>query len=92
MSREVYVIRDGKLVLKHQAPPISHSAAIIPDFAESVKSMIDGKRYGSRSTYTRHIKDHGCEIVGNDFNNQSMDRPMQDVPGLVDDIKRAMGE
>ena len=91
MSRITLVWDGQKCVPKTAAPLTPTGPSIIGDI-QDVRSTIDGKVYSSRKHYRDHVKAHGCEIVGNDFNNLSMERPMPEVPGLVDDIKRAMGE
>lgn len=50
---------------------------IIGEFKEPVKSMIDGKMYHSRSSYTEHLKRHGYRVVGND---SSLTKPYTGMP------------
>lgn len=93
MSRTTYIWdrETRKMVPKSETPPVSAGPSVIGDI-QDVRSVLDGKVYSSRRHYRDHVKSRGCEIVGNDFNNQPMERERPDVPGLVDDIKRAMGE
>lgn len=92
MSREVYVLRDGELVPKSEAAPLhpvyGQGPVIHSDFSDPVRSMIDGKHYGSKRHYRDHVKSRGCEIVGNDF-NKPVAHTIPDVPGLKDTIRRA---
>ena len=87
----VYDHKKKKCVLKSEARRVSAGPSVIGDI-QDVHSLLDGKVYSSRRHYRDSVKAHGCEIVGNDFNNQPMDRPMRDTPGLKDDIAKAMGE
>lgn len=91
MSRRVYVWRNGKVVLKHQRP-VRARIHLIRDFQEPVKSLIDGKHYDSRRHYLDHVKDNGCEIVGNDFNDMPMTREVKDDSTIKDDIARTIEE
>ncbi len=79
------------MVSKSEVRRVSAGPSIIGDIQDT-RSMLDGKVYSSRSHYRTHVKDHDCEIVGNDLNNQSMMREKPEAPGLVGDIKRAMEE
>jgi len=91
MARKTYVWDGKKMVPKPEASYVPSGPSVIGDIGEVV-SAINGKTYTSRSTYGAHVKSHGCEIVGNDWNNLPMKREAQDAPDLVGDIKRAMGE
>ena len=91
MSRTTYVWDGKKMVPKSKAARVSSGPFVIGDI-QDVRSVLDGKVYSSRRHYNDHVKAHDCRIVGNDFNNLSMNREKPDVPGLVEDIKRAMGE
>ena len=81
----------GKMVLKHEVPRVSAGPSVIGDI-QDVHSLVDGKVYSSRRHYRDSVKAHGCEIVGNDLNNQPMTTPKSDVPGLKGDIARAISE
>lgn len=35
-------------------------------FASPLKSMVDGNHYLNRRSYDEHLKNNGCEIVGDD--------------------------
>ena len=74
-------------------PPPKRAFNIISDFSEPVQSTISGERFSSRAGYLRHVKDNGCEVVGNDFNNIPQENtPRSDDGGLRDDIDRSIGE
>ena len=64
---------------------------IIGDIGE-VRSVVDGKTYTSRSTYNTHLKDNDLREVGNDWNNASLERAVPEVPGLGEDIARAINQ
>ena len=81
----------GKAVIKTKMPHVSAGPSIIGDI-QDVRSLLDGKVYNSRRHYRDSVKARGCEIVGNDLNNQPMTTPTPDTPGLKEDIARAMGE
>ena len=87
---KTYVMRNGKMVEKPTAVRPA-GPSVIGDI-QDVRSVLDGKVYSSRRHYRDHVKDRGCEIVGNDFNNQPMTRETPAAPGLRDDIARAIGE
>ena len=80
-----------KMILKSEARRVSAGPSIIGDI-QDVRSMLDGKVYSSRKHYRDEVKARGCEIVGNDLNNQPMTTPTPDTPGLKEDIARAIGE
>lgn len=93
MAREVYVLRDGKLVPKHLASPPRAAAGpqVISDFADSVWCPIDGRHYSSKRHFRDVARAHGCIAVG----NEKLTRPMiksHEPTGIVEDVRRAMGE
>ena len=61
--RKTYVIRDGKLVEKHQAR--SRMLNVIGDI-EPYESIITGEQIGGRRQHRDHLRDHGCIEVGNE--------------------------
>ncbi len=91
MSRITLVWNGKKMVLKKEPRRVQAGPSVIGDI-QDVHSLLDGKVYSSRRHYRDSVKARGCEIVGNDLNNQPMERPMTDVPGLGADIARAIGE
>ena len=66
--------------------------AIHGDFQEPVQSMIDGNRYGDKRSYNQHVKDHGCQVVGNDLPAEPPKQRPKDDPSLKGDIHRAYAE
>jgi len=68
MVRETFVLRDGKLIPKHLAPP-RHSAAdgvqIIRDI-EPYRNVIDQKVVGGRRQHREFLRQHGVVEVGNE--------------------------
>ena len=91
MSRITLVWDGKKCVPKSEVRRVSAGPSIIDDI-QDVRSLVDGKVYSSRRHYRDSVKAHGCEIVGNDLNNQPMTQPAPDAPGLKEDIARAIGE
>ena len=81
----------GKMVLKHEVPRVSAGPSVIGDI-QDVHSLVDNKVYSSRKHYNDMLRAHDLRIAGNDFNNQPMTTPKSDVPGLKDDIARAISE
>lgn len=60
-----YVVRDGKLVEKHKAPP-KGGAFFMPDIKPFI-SPIDGTEISSRSHLRSHEHKHGVRQVGDDY-------------------------
>lgn len=54
---------------------------------EPYKSTITGEMIGGRRQHRDHLKAHGCIEVGNEFKPHT---PNWEVPGRINDIKRAM--
>lgn len=82
MSR--YVLRDGHLVPKHLASPLSRPKVsslprpmVISDAMPALQSMADGKFYESKAAMRAATKAAGCEEVGND---SSLFRPYAPPP------------
>lgn len=88
MARETYVLRNGELVPKHLAAPLSPGSGpfVISDTMEPIRSMADGKMYNSKSVYARSVKAAGCEIIGND----TVPRRRTEMPPVREDIRRAI--
>ena len=86
------------LVEKHLAGPHPNAFEgrrafmVIKDFTEPVRSTITGEMFSSKGGYHRHVKDNGCEVVGNDLNNASMKNAPKDDGRLRDDIAKSIGE
>jgi hypothetical protein len=71
----------------HFASARSTGPHIILDTMEPIRSMADGKMYDSKSVYTRSVKAHGCEIIGND---KLPERRPVERPRAAQDIRRAI--
>jgi hypothetical protein len=69
MPRTTYVLRNGQLIDKRDAPP-PHGPAPAPmvrtDGMAPLRSMADGRIYDSRSAYYASVRAAGCEIVGDE--------------------------
>lgn len=64
-----YVLRNGKLVEKRLAAPISsqHDAPhVISDTMDATRNMCDGKYYTSKAKFREVTRAHGCIEVGNE--------------------------
>lgn len=87
MTRASYVLRDGKLVEKHKAAPLSGKGGvqIIHDI-EPFKSPETGEVIRSRSHLRTHLRDHGLVDRGNEHMRRREYRPGPIGP----DIKAAM--
>lgn len=90
MSRTTYVLRDGVLVEKHHAPPLSGFAPnVISDAMAPIRSHADGRIYDSKSAYRQGLRATGCVEVGND--KAPFDSRPDFNPGrAAHDIKRAL--
>lgn len=91
MSRETYVFRNNKFVLKARdgvltdeymasESPKSYIGIISDNLPGGVNGMLshaDGKRYDSRSSYEKAVRAKGCRIVGNDLNNATYKTPIE---------------
>jgi|SRR3989304_6271536 len=64
---------------------------IMPDI-KPYRSMIDGREITSRSRHREHLKEHGCEEVGNDSSLNRPRKPLESPPGLKEKIIRAVNE
>lgn len=75
MSRQTFVLRDGKLVEKHKARPISVAPAVVSDIEEyRAVATADRPVIGSRSQHREYLRRHNLVEYGNDlppsaFNN-----------------------
>ena len=65
---------------------------ILPAYAvediQPYKSMITGEMITSRSQHRAHLKQHGCEEVGNEF-NKPIERKLRGDFNNVEELKRA---
>lgn len=88
MSRETYVMRDGKLVPKSDAAPLrSGGVHIISDHLPDLRHPITGKVMDSKSGFRAVTRAHGCVEVGNEVQRDTR----QINPGnLKADIARAI--
>ncbi len=73
--RKTYIIRDGKLVPKHQERKNVHN--VIGDL-NPYESIITGEMIGGRRQHRDHLKDHNCIEVGNEKSKFMRDRNERD--------------
>jgi len=64
MARETYVLRDGKLVPKSEAPLRGGAFSYMPDIKEF--QTIDGTTISSRKQLRDYERAHGVKQIGND--------------------------
>lgn len=64
MPREVYVLRDGKLVPKHEAESFFRAPGVIRDQMAPLRHMANGVVVDSKSEFRQITKAHGLEEVG----------------------------
>lgn len=64
MPREVYVLRDGKLVPKHEAESFFRAPGVIRDQMAPLRHMANGAVVDSKSEFRQITKAHGLEEVG----------------------------
>lgn len=90
-----YVIRNGKLIEKHLAPPLVeiHGTApyVISDSMGATRHMADGRYYDSKRQFREVTKAHGCVEVGTDAVMMKPRPPvMLDKRKRREDIKKAV--
>jgi hypothetical protein len=63
-----YVIRNGRLIEKHRAAPLSVDPRmhVISDVMPATRHPITGKLMDSKSEFRKITRAHGCIEVGND--------------------------
>lgn len=102
MPRASYVLRDGVLVEKHLAAPLTpkgpRSRAVacpmyISDGCE-FQSQADGKYYTSKSKYRADLRARGLVEVGDDrsFHDRAPIDPSDVLPPVEHDVARAIAE
>lgn len=84
-----YVLRDGELVLKHEAAPRNHGPRVITDTMPAMVHPCNGKRYDSKSAFRAETRARGLVEVGNETQR---DTRRMDLPPLKADIARAIRE
>lgn len=91
MSRETYVFRNNKFILKAKDGVLTDEYMVseshrsyhgivsdnLPGGVNGMLSHADGKRYDSRSAYEKAVRAKGCRVVGNDLNNVTYKTPLE---------------
>lgn len=73
-------------------PEVNSTHMVMPDITD-YKSMIDGSIITSRSKHRAHLRQHGCEEVGNDSTVLNPKRkPLESPPGLKQELLRAFDQ
>lgn len=96
MVRGTFVIRDGKCVPKHEAPPLSddrrsHLACpmVIGD-AMPMTAHVDGNSYDSKSRFRAVTRAHGLTEMGNDPQRiRPYPRQKPDRKAIKDSVEKA---
>jgi hypothetical protein len=73
---------------EYYRPAPNQAPLVMPDISP-YRNVVDGKEITSRSHHRAFLRQHGLIEVGNEPLRPRKPAP---VPGLVDDIKRAMGD
>lgn len=92
-----YVIRNGQLIDRNEAPPLVQifglGPAVISDTMSETRHMANGRYYTSKTEFRKATKAAGCVELGND---SSLLKPRKPVPldrrKRRDDIKRTIHE
>lgn len=86
-----YVMRDGRLVEKHLAAPLSADPRVhvIGDVMPAMRHPITGALMDSKSEFRKVTRAHGCIEVGND--TFAPRKPIKNSP-VAPDIGRAWDE
>lgn len=94
--RGTFVLRDGKLVPKHLAAPLTElnrsslpSPMLIRDGMDSTWNPVNGQHYDSKRAYEKAVRAAGCEIVGNEKLKAS---PRPELPDPVHDVVQAIAQ
>ncbi len=87
--REIYVLRDGKLVPKSQAVPQHIGPYVQSDYLPDMKHPITGKTMDSKSQFRAVTRAHGCVEVGNEVQR---DTRRMEMPSIKGDVARAIAE
>ena len=97
-----YVLRDGELIEKDYAPPLtatgprSHlpSPHFISDHMEATVHMADGRVFTSKKAFRDNTRAHGCIEVGDqkDYGKKRKSQPKLDKRQRKDDIRNAVNE
>lgn len=91
MKGKTYVLRNGRLVLKSDAPPRPRRDApmVISDIMPRMRHPSNGKMYDSKSRFRAETKVRGCVEVGTE---KQVDRRRHDLGDRKADIAAAIRE
>ena len=94
MIRDIYVMRNGRLVSKSQASPLHAPSAgkrvhAISDTMRPMRHPSNGKIYDSKSRFRAETKARGLVEIGNELPKP---RKAIDMPPVGPDIARAIQE
>jgi hypothetical protein len=86
--RKTYVMRDGQLVEKHLAAPLSDiSAPYVMGDLKPYQSMVTGEIVESRSRHRQILREHKLVEVGNET-HYLKSKPITTPPGLKETLIR----
>lgn len=87
MARKSWIQVNGELIPKDRYDgPVKSGLQIIPDI-KPYQSVITGEEISSRSKHRAHLKRYDMVEIGNE---RIPPKKMPDVPGLKNDILKAM--
>lgn len=91
MTRKVYHFVNGKMVEKGALNAPTVEAPSVHQDSIDITSMIDGSRYDSKGKYMRHLREHGCEVVGNELLSSKKRQAKEVISDkmILDRIERA---
>ena len=94
MSREVYVMRNGRLVPKRLTTPPEPERRIhvISDTMPPLKHMATGRVHDSKAAFRADTRATGCDEVGTDPAAFRTRRHEPSTHEIAMDVKRALAE
>jgi hypothetical protein len=85
-----YVLRNGRLMEKHQAPRRS-VASVISDTMDALKHPGTGELIDSKAAFRAATRASGCLEVGNEP-MRPQPRPEPRMSEIADDVKRSIAQ
>jgi hypothetical protein len=92
-----YVMRDGNLIEKHLADPLTckeDAIHVISDTMDLTRHMADGRHYDSKSVFRKVTRAHNCIEYGNE--NATILKPRKNIEldrqQRRNDIRRAFAQ
>ncbi len=95
MIRDTYVMRNGQLVPKRKAQPLSEPEKrihVISDTMPPLKHMATGRVHDSKAAFRADTRAMGCDEIGTDPAALRTQRIEPDKHEIANDVKRALAE